>query len=284
MRGCDFPAAARASMLALAFGTLSAPGTAPASTKHHAPSPPASSSFAYSTTGTVASQANPSTVSGPAVLQFQGVGNGTYAPGSGQPIDLGQFVVAPTPTPLAAPTIYSGTPFEVRVRAPGSDKTSSVPLLDKVFPKLGHSLHLKTVTLGSLLIDGHLNGTVAATGQSGVTATIDSVKLGGVQAHTQDHITRYAFPIRFSQLKLPPSWTMATLAPNPTLPGRPLPAQSFASPAAAAVQPPPAAETIAAPVDVDPIQPVATPEPSTLATFAVALAGLAAARHRRRPR
>jgi len=275
MRGYRFPTAARASALALAIASAASPGLAVAATKHHTPTT-APSSFEYDTTGSVKAEAAPVSVAGPAVLQFQGVTKGTYAPGSGQAINLGQFVVSPSTASPGVATTYTNTPFEIQVRAPEFDKTSSIPLLSKALPKLGRSLHLKTVTMNSLLIDGHLTGTVDTSGRADVTARVDSVKLGGIQAHTQDHITRYTFPIRFNQLKLPTSWSMSALAPNPTLATTPLPAQSYASPAAAVVQPAPAAEMLAP----GPTTPTPTPEPSTFAIFAVALGGLALARRR----
>jgi len=273
MRGYRIPAAARASALALAIASVTTPGLAGAAAKHPAPSP---NSFEYSTTGTVKVGADPSSVTGPTALQFQGVDKGTYAHASGQPINLGQFVVSPSTVTPGVSTTYNDTPFEIQVRAPQFDKTSTVPVLSKIFSAYGRSLHLKTVTMNSLLIDGHLNGTVDASGRSDIKASVDSVKLGGLQKKTQDHIIKDTFPIRFNQLKLPTSWSMSALAPNPTLATAPLPAQSYASPAAAIVQPAPAAEMIVP----SPTAPTPTPEPSTLAIFAVALGGLALARRR----
>ena len=101
MRGFGIPAAARASMaLALAIAGLAS--TSQAATKHQNP-PPGKLPFLYNTTGLVEVQATPSTVTGPAILQYQGVTGATFTPGSGIPIQLGQFVV-----PASAATDSTG--------------------------------------------------------------------------------------------------------------------------------------------------------------------------------
>ena len=156
-------------------------------------------------------------------------------------------------------------------------------MLDRAFPSLGRSFHLKTNTVNSLLITGVLNGTVSGTGASGVAATVESVKLGGLQAHTQDHITKYTFPIRFAQLKLPPSWTIgSSVVPNTPANAALIPAAyqptATATPPAGAAVPAAAAEMLAAPGVL--LEPTPTPEPSTIVIFAVALGGLAVARRR----
>jgi len=245
MRGFGIPAAARASMvLALAVAP------ARAATQHNESS--VRRPFNYHTTGIVGIHAAPNSVHGPAVLQYQGVAGSTYLPGAGQPIDLGQFVVPPGTVTNGQATTYDHTPFAVQVRAPEFDKTSSVPLLDKAFPKLGNKLGLKTVTESSLLIRGQLNGTVSPAGQSDVTATINTVRPGGLEKQTQDHVTRYAFPIRFGDLTLPPSWMMSSMTPG------------MAAASAELLTP----------------APTAAPEPSTLALFGAILGGLALARRR----
>ncbi len=265
MRGSKLDAAARAAAVALAIGSVFSPISARGATKHHVTTPPPSTaSFAYNTTGAVEIQAAPASVAGPALLQFQGVTNGIYTPASGQPIQLGEFVLPASATTNGLPTTYTGTPFVVEIKAPEFDKTSQVPLLGKAFPKLGNSLHLKSVTLNSLLLRGHLDGTVSPAGQSNVVATVDSIKLGGLEAHTMDHVTRYTFPIRFGALKLPPSWAMSPTQATNT-------ARTPTTAAAQMLAPSPAAEVLS---------PTPTPEPSTLVVFAVALGGLALARRR----
>ncbi len=295
MRGCATVTPARASILAAALAcslAALAPAPAQAATKHAAKGP-SDTSFLYNTTGGVEVQAAPGSVVGPATLTYQGVTNGTYAWASGQPIQLGQFAVNPASVTSGAATTFNHTPFEVVVTAPEFDKTKSVPVLDRAFPSLGRSLHLKTNTVNSLLVTGYLNGPVSGTGVSGVGATINSVKLGGVQAHSQDHITKYAFPVRFDQLKLPPSWTIgSSLTPNtpanpalipaayqPTATATPsIAAATSTTTTAGTAAPAPAAEMLAAPGVL--LEPTPTPEPSTIVIFAVALGGLAIARRR----
>ena len=298
MRGCDFLTHARASIFALGCLAAIAPGSARAAAKHHDTGPRAAS-FAYDTTGNVELQAAPGSVVGPATLDYQGVTKGTYAWASGQPIQLGQFAVNPASVTSGVATTFNQTPFDVEVTAPEFDRTSKVPLLDQAFPKLGRDLHLKTSTVNSLIIRGRLNGTVSAAGVSGVAATIDSVKLGGVQAHTQDHITKYTFPIRFAQLKLPSSWTIgSTATPNAPANAALIPAAymptATATPAATTptttatttgtAAPAPAAEMLGGSIQPAPaavlLEPTPTPEPSTIVIFAVALGGLALARRR----
>ena len=53
--------------------------------------------FAYNTSGVVGIGADPASVTGPAVLQFQGIPTASYDPATGQPISLGQFVISPSP-------------------------------------------------------------------------------------------------------------------------------------------------------------------------------------------
>ena len=261
MRGCGTIAAARASLLAVAIGSLWSPGVALSATKHSAPSPKLP--FAYNTSGVVSVGADPGSVSGPAVLQFQGVTGASFDPRTGQPINLGQFVVTPSSLATGQATSFAGTPFEVEIRAPEFNKSSSVPVLDKLLPTFGKKLSLKTVTENSLLLKGHLDGTVGANGRANVTATVDSVKLGSLHAQTQDHVTHYAFPIRYSQLKLPSSWVMAAT----TIPSK--------VPATAGIAPAPAAQMFAVATS-----PTPTPEPSTILLFATAFGGLILARRR----
>lgn len=241
-------------LLGLAIVAGLAPGIARAA-KVPAPRP-----LAYSTSGIVDVGADPASVSGPAALQFQGVKDQVYDPKSGVPIQLGQFVATPVGATLGTGqvTTYTDTPFAIQVRAPEFDKTSKVPLLADAFPKFNKSLHLKTVTESSLLIRGHLDGTVAPTGQASITATVDSIRPGGLDVKTQDHITKYAFPVRYADLKLPPQWVMST------------------PPASAKAK---ANGTIAA---AEVLMPTPAPEPSTVALFALTVGGLAVAHHRRR--
>ena len=281
MRGCFTIAAARASLLGLAFAVASTgcPGVALSSTKHVARDPNAP--FLYNTSGLVGIGASPASVTGPAVLQFQGLNGASYDPKSGQPIGLGQFVASPSTALGGASTLYKGTPFEVEIQAPGLDKTSTVPVLDQIFSKFGRRLSLKTLTENSLLLKGHLDGSVGGDGQAHVTATVDRIKLGSLDMTTQDHVTHYTFPIRFSQLKLPASWVMAAT----TLP------TGSTSNTVAGINPTPAAQTLSAAVVGAPaplaesftVNPNATPtpEPSTIVVFATAFGGLVLA-HRRR--
>ena len=290
MRGCCSLASARASILVV--GSLLVPGATSAATKHPAPSP--DKPFAYNTTGVVGIGASPASVDGPAILQFQGVNHAIFTPKSGQTVELGQFVISPSSTANGQSTTYSDTPFEVQVRTPEFDKTNTVPVLDKVFPALGKDLRLKTQIENSLLIKGHLDGTVGANGQANVVATVDSIKLGGLGTPTSDHVTHYAFPIRFSQFKLPTHWTMSTspvtipAAAAPMIPAAPATVQS--SPAAetllpgpATIQPSPAAESFTAKTAMTPTlttTPTPTPEPSTIVLFATVLGGLVLGRRR----
>ncbi len=226
--------------------------------------------FEYNTTGVIQTHAAPSTLTGPSQLSFSGVSNAVYATGSNQTIQLGQFVVNPVNTPSGASSVstYRDTPFVIQVRAPAYDKTSKVSVLDNLLPNFGRAFHLKTQTINSLLIRGHLDGTVNGSGQSSVTATVDAVKLGGVQPTSKSYATNYTFPVHYNDLKLPTSWTMNTAGnalatPSPT-PGTAFPAASSAS---AQILATPAAEMLA----TAPAGPTPTPEPSTLAIFAAAL-------------
>ncbi len=287
MRDCSVLAAVRTSLAALAL-SLIGPTLAFSATKHAAAPKPGQAPFSYDTLGVVGIGANPASVSGPAVLQFQGLTGASYDPKSGQPIALGQFVVNPNSGTPGAATTYSGTPFEVEIHAAGLDKTSTFPILGKLFPSLGKSLSLKTLNENSVLLKGHLDGVVAQGGQANVTATVDSVKLGSLDGPTKDHITHYTFPIRFSQLKLPPSWVMSgstmptgsQLGLNtpvaPTAPGATASAQTLVA-ASATIAPAPLAQA-----GTNPAAPTPTPEPSTVVFFAAAFGGLALARRRAR--
>ena len=297
MYGCSALAAARAPFVALAVGLLWSPAVAVSATKHTAPSP--KQPFAYNTSGDVSVAADPASVSGPAVLQFQGVTGASFDPRSGQVLNLGQFVAAPSSVASGQATTFNGTPFEVEVQAPEFNKTSSVPVLDKIFPTYGKKLNLKTVVENSLLLKGHLDGAVAANGQVNVTATVDSIKLGSMDVQTQDHATHYAFPIRYSQLKLPSSWVMGgtsitTPALTPTTtpavtttPSGPVAQAQLITPSPvnaimatnSRIAPIPAAESFAVAT-----APTPTPEPSTILLFATAFGGLAVARRRRKSR
>ena len=293
MHGYPALAAVRASFLApaIAAGLLWPPAVALSATKHTAPSP--KQPFAYNTSGDVSVAADPSSVSGPAVLQFEGVTGASFDPKSGQPINLGQFVVAPSSVAAGQATSFAGTPFEVQVDAPEFNKTSSVPVFDKLFPTFGKKLHLKTVIENSLLLKGHLDGVVGANGQANVTATVDSIKLGSMNVQSQDHVTHYTFPIRYGQLKLPTSWAMG--AGSVTTPASP-PIATPSNPGGQVAQaqvviPSPMGTTMATTSQIAPIPaaesfvvaptPVPTPEPSTILLFATAFGSLAAARRRK---
>src|ERR1700722_5012053 len=110
MRGCGTLVAARASFVALVLGSLWAPGVALSATKHVAPNPKLP--FAYDTGGVVNIGADPASVSGPAVLQFQGVTAAIFNPNKPMTINLGQFVAEPSTLVAGQSTTYSDTPFE----------------------------------------------------------------------------------------------------------------------------------------------------------------------------
>jgi hypothetical protein len=301
MRGTSVLAPSRAPLFALALlvaVSTGCPKLAEAATKRTDMTP-----FAYNTSGVVGIGAAPASVDGPAILQFQGVTGASYDPAYGHPIPLGQFVVNPSAPLNGQGTIYSNTPFEIEIQAPSLDKTSTFPVLGNLFPGLGKSLSLKTLNENSVILKGTLTGTVSGTGQANVVATVNTVKLGSLDASTQDHITHYTFPIHFSQLKLPAGWVMAgTTAPTQSsLPMIPAtspttsPTISTSSTTVAAPQfvvgattstagsqtlPAPLAESGLASVGI----PTPTPEPSTILIFATAFAGLALAHHQRRGR
>lgn len=288
MCGCGSLASARASILTLVAGSLLAPGVASAA---KAPLPSPTKAFVYDTSGVVGIGANPASVNGPAVLEFQGVTNDVFHPKSGQTVELGQFVATPSTASTGQTTTYTGTPFEVQVQAPEFNKTNTVPVLASVFPSLGKQLRLKTEVENSLLLKGHLDGTIGPNGQVNVKATVDSIKLGSLDAPGTDHSTRFTFPIRYSEFKLPPGWTMLTSpltipttgTATTTTSAPMVPATSTAT-ATATVQPAPAAEMlIATPTAATPtpmITPTPTPEPSTLVFFATVLGGLVLGRRR----
>jgi hypothetical protein len=291
MRGTSVLAAARASLPAFAFlfvvGSIGCPGVAHSATKRTDTTP-----FSYDTSGVVGIGADPASVTGPAVLEFQGLGGASYDPATRQPISLGQFVINPSTPTNGLTTIYSGTPFEIEIQAPNLNKTSTFPVLDSLFPGLGKDLSLKTLNENSVILKGTLNGTVAPDGQANVTATVNTVKLGSLDASTSDHITHYTFPIHFSQLVLPAGWVMAG-ATVPT--GSSLTLTSGTTPttiskAATAIAEPQliagATPTLPAPAAQSGTvgTPTPTPEPSTIILFATAFGGLALARRRRSAR
>ena len=302
MSGSKFSQAVQASTLVLVLGSALVPGAAFASSKTKNPMAETTTTtvtnpyfvnvpktFEYNTTGTIRTQGASASLTGPSQLSFNGVSNAVYVTGSNQTIQLGQFVVNPATTAsgAAAVSTYHDTPFVIQVRAPGYDKTSKVALLAEVLPNFGRSFHLKTETINSLLIRGHLDGTVNPSAQSSVTATVDSVKLGGTQPTSKSYGINYTFPVRYSDLKLPTSWTMNTagnaLAATSINPGGPViglttgnaPAATSASAQLLAT---PAAEMLT--VAGTPAGPTPTPEPSTILIFATAAAGFAWSRRR----
>lgn len=274
MHRCDQLTSVRASIVAFVVGTLCAPGLAFSATRHTAPSH--QQPFDYNTSGAVGIGANPASVNGPSILQFQGITGASFDPKSTDPINLGQFVVAPSLVAAGQTTTYSGTPFEVEIQTPEFNKTSSVPVLAKIFPTFGKRLDLKTVIENSLLLKGHLDGTVGANGQAHVTATVDSIKLGSMEAQSQqNHVTHYAFPIRYSQLRLPSSWVMSRtnqITTSTTSHSHSHSTTVATSTSTGGIAPAPAAEML--------ITPTPTPEPSTVVFFAVALGGLLLGRRR----
>jgi len=294
MRGTRVLATARASLVAIGFasivGSAWCPNVAFSATKRTSDTP-----FAYNTSGIVGIQADPASVNGPSVLQFQGVGGAMYDPAGGKPISLGQFVLNPSTPTNGQATVYSGTPFEVEIQAPELDKTSSFPILGKLFPGLGKSLSLKTLNENSVLLKGTLNGTVTPGGQANVVATVNTVKLGSFDAASNDHITHYTFPIHFSQLKLPVNWVMAgstvptssilSMASPPTIGTAALPIAQPQLISGLSV-PTASGQVLAAPLAVSSpaITPTPTPEPSTIILFATAFGGLILARRRRSAR
>ncbi|WP_435009004.1 PEP-CTERM sorting domain-containing protein [Tundrisphaera lichenicola] len=240
MRGFGISQAISRAPMALALAIAGLSSTAQAATQQNAAA--IRRPLIYNTTGVINYKAGQGTIEGPSVLQFQGVSHASYTPKSGETIQLGQFVIPATAVPTGQVTTYDHTPFTIEVRAPQFDKTSTVPLLHQILPKFGSRLGTKTVTEASLLIRGELNGTVSPTGESNVIATIKALKPGGMGGSTQDHLTRYSFPIRFGDLKLPPEKTLT---------------------------PPVAAQTIL---------PTPAPEPSTIALFTAIFGGMALAR------
>jgi hypothetical protein len=296
MRGCGTLVAARASFMALVIGLLWTPGVA-FSAKSPAPSP--NHTFAYETSGVVNIGVDPSSVSGPDTLRFQGITNAKFDPKVPQTLNIGQFVVVPSSIVPGTTTTYTNTPFEVEIQTPEFNKINTVPVLDNLLPSLGKNLDLKTVTENSLLLTGHLDGTIGPNGQVNVTATVDSIKLGSLDAPSQDNVTHYTFPIRYNQLNLPASWVMSATASSLTTSPSTMPTPSTAATTSATtnIAPAPAAEmlittpttttpTIAPPPAAEMLitAPIATPEPSTIVFFAVALGSLVLGRRRLLPR
>ncbi len=208
MRGCGSLASARASILTLVAGSLLAPGVASAA---KAPLPSPTKAFVYDTSGVVGIGANPASVNGPAVLEFQGVTNDVFHPKSGQTVELGQFVATPSTASTGQTTTYTGTPFEVQVQAPEFNKTNTVPVLASVFPSLGKQLRLKTEVENSLLLKGHLDGTIGPNGQVNVKATVQLDQAGQPRrsghgplhpVHVSDPIQRVQAPSRLDDVDL----------------------------------------------------------------------------------
>jgi hypothetical protein len=243
--------------------------------------------FDYDTSGVVGIGADPSSVTGPAVLQFQGLTNSVFNPAVTQPISLGQFVLSPTSSTGGQTTTYNDTPFQIEVQAPEFNNTSKVAVLDQIVPALGKSLGLKTAVENSLLLKGHLDGTVSANGQVNVVATVDSIKLGSMSSPGSDEVTHYTFPIRYAQFILPagfvtshasPSVTAPTASPNSMVSAM---STTTTTTTTGTVAPAPAAfaETVASPAASAPL-PVPAPEPSTIVFFGVVLGGLILGRRR----
>ena len=285
--------------LILAGSSLVAPRATLASTKTSTINKP----FAYNTDGVVDIGANPASVTGPAVLQFQGVTHAMFNPQSTQPITLGQFVAEPS-TVGGQTTTYNATPFEVEIQTPEFDKTSSVPLLSQIFSNYSKALGLKSKTENSLMLKGVLNGTVSPTGVVNVVATVDSIKLGAINANSPNAKLHFAFPIHYSQFTLPSGWVMSSSSANITAP-----ASSSNQPVSAAVvssatsttgttttststttpAPVPAAESVvvtpsgpvaSAIAASGVVEPIPAPEPSTFVVFGAAAIGLFAIRRR----
>jgi hypothetical protein len=281
MRGRNPLAAARASVLVLTFGMslVGASSLAFSATKSSAPS--AKKPFEYETSGIVNIGADPASVSGPAVLQFQGLTGAVFNPTAPQPFNLGQFVLSPGSTTGGQTTTYSDTPFEVEVQTPEFNKSSNVPVLDQIVPSLNKQLGLKTSVENSLLLRGHLDGTISANGQVSVVATVDSIKLGSLTTAGSDQVTHYTFPIRYSQFVLPSNFVMSTSSPSVTVPtstANPMVSALNATPMTTtntSVAPAPSAlsVTVANPATSAPL-PVPAPEPSTIVIFATVLGGL----------
>ena len=285
MSGWNFAKAVQTSSLILALGAAVAPGTALAAAKTTTTTITnpyqviVPKTFEYNTTGTIRTQADPASIKGPEQLSFNGVNNAVYVTGSKDTIQLGQFVVSPvrSASGAAAVTTYDGTPFAIQVRAPEYDKTSKVPVLASFLPNFTKTFHLKTQTLNSLLIRGHLDGTIDADTNSSVTATVDSVRLGGVQGALKGYATNYTFPVRYSDLKLPTSWTMNTTGNALATTAGTSAATTAAPTASAQLLATPAAEMLTATPTTDPTP---TPEPSTIFIFAAAVGGFAWSRRR----
>ncbi len=294
MSGLNFSPGILAFSIVAALGSMFAPNVASAATKttdrYHVNVP---SSFDYNTTGIV--RAQPSTISGPNQLAFSGVTGGNYVTGSNQTIQLGQFVVNPVTTASGADavTTYRGTPFVIQIRAPEYDKTSSVPILSKVLPDFGKAFHLKTATLNSLLIRGHLDGTVNAAGVSNVTATVDSTRLGSVgTALPKNTAVNYTFPVHYGDLKLPTSWSMNTTgnalastavttgSTTTTTTATPSIGSTATNSTALQILASPAAEMLTASSTPSVNDPTPTPEPATILIFAAAIGGFAWSRRR----
>jgi len=117
------------------------------------------STISYTTTGQVWpwTQGNGAVpgITGTNVISFQGITNGSFlAPGA---LSLGNFVVS---QPTSGSTTYNNTEFTIELQTNlGGNVTASPTVLP----------------YSSVIIDGVLNGTVSASGQSNVIASVVSV-------------------------------------------------------------------------------------------------------------
>ncbi len=145
---------------------------------------------------------DPSTRIDPIALQhlhFEGT-RGTLVPGANAPVSLGRFVIDPMPSGTRSTLVH--VPFDIELRAPSFNQT----LPQWTFPD-GRTVHLTTVIDNSIVIHGFLDGSLDGPGTgsaSKLTASIDSVKLGGLRAYTADHIHVFHFPIPLQRLQIDP--------------------------------------------------------------------------------
>lgn len=210
---------------------------------------------------------------GPAAVRIEAVGQGTYSGAydpSAAPMPLARFVV--TPAPAGTTQTFDHVPFRIEWSAPELER--SEPILD---PE-GHFRGAR-YDIANFGLSGHLDGAVDSDGHSTLTASLDSVDRGMRPYPAVPNEFRDAMPFRVSDLRL------GDLAPqNPPPPaGQDEMRDSLAEPVGSwplGVEIP-----LVSPADggITTLEARVVPEPTTLALFTAAIAGLAWRRRSARP-
>jgi hypothetical protein len=165
--------------LALAFGVLAARDADAAPLRYETDGwvePPVLTSYPYATP-----------------VRFEGAAGMLDA---GSPFHLGTFLI--DPPALGATIDFVDTSFALGIRTPE---------LNLTIPPDGPD-SIRTEIDNSLIIRGRINGRLSDSEPSFLSATFDSVDIGGIYYYTLDHIHEFAFPFPASDLSLPAGLTL----------------------------------------------------------------------------